>query len=267
MVENQLTFPDQFNAQAYLVGERIDLRSFQKADSMAVSPLMVSVQGGGAAVLFRYGAVVFFSVAPIEQTTFLRQLKPMIPQGFENYEEESIQISIDVEKREGIDGNRITLKEFSVERLQLIADILGKSVALAYYEAALRRSFDLIEPFAINLEQNSRIGRDARHLLRHIGSAFLCEHKIAGRVEVGEKPDLLWSHPQLEGLYLHLEDEFEIKERNLVLERKLNLINHTAQTILGIIQDRRTLRVEWYIVILIVVEILLTLYEMIFYAH
>jgi uncharacterized Rmd1/YagE family protein len=50
-----------------------------------------------------------------------------------------------------------------------------------------------------------------------------------------------------------------------VLECKLNLISTTAQTLLELVQAQRTLRVEWYIVILIVVEIGLTLYELFFH--
>jgi uncharacterized Rmd1/YagE family protein len=35
-----------------------------------------------------------------------------------------------------------------------------------------------------------------------------------------------------------------------------------VETALGLIQARRSLRVEWYVVILIVFEILMTLYQM-----
>jgi uncharacterized Rmd1/YagE family protein len=91
---------------------------------------------------------------------------------------------------------------------------------------------------------------------------LLSGHLMAGGAEVGEKPELLWDRPDLEGLFLRLEDEFEIKERHAVLERKLNLIAHTAQTLLQQQQSRHSLRLELYIVILIVVEILLTVYEL-----
>ena len=55
--------------------------------------------------------------------------------------------------------------------------------------------------------------------------------------------------------------------RQLALERKLEVIARTAETLIELIQARRTLRVEWYIVILIVVEILLTLYELFVRGH
>ncbi len=42
----------------------------------------------------------------------------------------------------------------------------------------------------------------------------------------------------------------------------MSLITTTAETQLELLHNKHSLRVEWYIVILIVVEILLTLYEM-----
>lgn len=45
------------------------------------------------------------------------------------------------------------------------------------------------------------------------------------------------------------------------LSRKLEVVAETAHTQLELLYNRRTLRVEWYIVILIVFEIVLTLVE------
>ena len=85
---------------------------------------------------------------------------------------------------------------------------------------------------------------------------------MVGRVAIGEKPDILWEHPELELLYVRLEHEFELRDRQLALERKLEVVSRTAETLLDLLQTQRSLRVEWYIVILIVVEILLTLYQL-----
>jgi uncharacterized Rmd1/YagE family protein len=81
-------------------------------------------------------------------------------------------------------------------------------------------------------------------------------------VQIDDTPELLWDRPDLERLFARLRDEFEILERFTALNRKLELVSRTAETALGILQARRSLRVEWYIVILIVVEIVLTLYEL-----
>ena len=108
------------------------------------------------------------------------------------------------------------------------------------------------------------MGSSGRELLQQIGVALLSEHNLVGRVEVIDKPEIIWEHPNLERLYLRLEDEFEIRERHLALERKLDLVSHTAQTVLEVLQSRRSLRLEWYVVLLILVEIVLSIVQIIY---
>ena len=83
---------------------------------------------------------------------------------------------------------------------------------------------------------------------------------MVGRVETGEKPELLWEHPELERLYVRLAEEYELRDR--ALDRKLDVISRTVETLLSLVQTRSSLRVEWYIVLLIVAELLLTTYPL-----
>jgi uncharacterized Rmd1/YagE family protein len=115
---------------------------------------------------------------------------------------------------------------------------------------------------ARDLQQTGFSGRRSRELLRHIGRSLLSELRIVGRVEVADKPELTWDNPDLERLYARLADEFELRERYAVLERKLELTARTAQTVLDLLRHRHNIRLEWYIVLLIIAEIFLTLYEL-----
>ena len=255
----------KFRARAMLLGDRIDPRSLGAVERLATDPLVVRAGANGIAAILRYGAVVLFNVGPLEEGELVRQLQPLVQQPYAVPEIESLDIEIDSNAREGMEAGTLHLCDPAIERFQLVADILGKSTVLATYEAKVTRSFDRIEPFASDLERNSRSGRNARELLRHIGSALISEHTLVGRVEVADKPEIIWEHPDLERFYLRLEDEFEIRERHTILERKLTLVSRTAHTVLELLEARRTLRVEWYIVALIVVEILLSVYQMFFH--
>ena len=101
-----------------------------------------------------------------------------------------------------------------------------------------------------------------RLLLRHVGRALLDELKMVARAEVTDRPEVIWDHPDLAHLYRRLEDELELQERAAILDRKLELISRTVETVLDLLQKRRSVRVEWYIVILIVAELALTLYQL-----
>jgi uncharacterized Rmd1/YagE family protein len=161
-----------------------------------------------------------------------------------------------------IENGVIFVPAADVERLELLGEALAKSVALAYHENAIATMFDRIEPLAQNLYENHNSRKRERELLEYIGGALLSEQRMVGRVEVREKPDLLWENATLERFYQRLEREYELRDRATSVERKLDLISRTAQTALDLLEQRSTRRVEWYIVVLIVVEILLTLYSM-----
>jgi len=72
---------------------------------------------------------------------------------------------------------------------------------------------------------------------------------------------VLWDRPDLERLYARLEDEYELKERASALKRKLDVIVETAHALTDIIDADRATRLEATIVILIVAELIVTLYQ------
>ena len=252
-----------FKARAALIGERIELKSLSEVDTLATNPLTLRVRnGGGVVTLYRYGVAVFFDVAPLDEATFLAQLQPLVANPYATPETEALEVHIEAGTREGVTGGVVMLENAAVERLQVIADVLSKSTLLSLYERRVAGEFDRIEPLAAELDRSGRIRGHSRDLLKKLGAMLLVEHRMVGRAEVSEKPEILWDNPGLEGLFAKLEDEFEIKERHTALERKLNLISQTAHTVLELLSSKHSLRVEWYIVILIVIEIFLTLYQM-----
>lgn len=262
----KLLFTDRESVQgrAIFVGERLELKALENTDSLATLPLVVTAGDHGCAVLFRYGAVVLFGLEPLEEASFLTQLQPFIIELFSSPETEEATLHLEKVGAERVENGLIWLQEFSIERLQIVADILAKSVVLAQYEVGTASVFDQIEPFAESLQRTTRNERWGKELLRQLGRTLSIQHKIVGRVEIIDKPELLWDAPELERLYLRLENEYEIRERHLALERKLELISRTAETVLDLLQHNSGLRVEWYVVILIVVEILLSLYDLFF---
>jgi uncharacterized Rmd1/YagE family protein len=246
----------------------IDSRRLASEENrLANSPLVVHVGDQGIAVLFRYGAVVLFGLQTEEKDNFLDYLTPLVTDAFAHPETENAELLINPTGLERIKDGYILLHEFSVERLQIVADILAKTIVLAHYESRLATVFDQIEPFAASLQHQTNTRQQGRELLRQLGNTLLVQHKIVGRVEIIDKPELLWESPELEHLYLRLENEYEIRERHHALERKLTLISRTAETILEFMQHQTSLRVEWYIVILIVAEILLSLYDLFVRVH
>ena len=250
-----------FKAQAVLIGERIDVRSLGPSETLSTNPLTIRL-GIGAVTLYRHGVVVFFDVSDAEQVAFLRELRRLVANAYASPEVETLEVRVDSGGREGVTAGVASLEDTRVERLQIIADVLSKSALLSLYERRVAGEFDRIEPLAVELDRSGHIPGKPKELLKKLGSMLLVEQRMVGRAEITEKPEILWDHPELEGLFAKLEDEFEITDRHTALERKLNLISQTAHTVLELLSSKHSLRVEWYIVFLIVFEILLTLYQL-----
>jgi uncharacterized Rmd1/YagE family protein len=255
------------SARALFLGQRIDLKGWDGGARLAANPFAVRAGRGGAAVLFRYGAVVLFGLEPDEEAAFLADLAPRVRAPFDHPETEAVRVRFERKGPEGPEGDQVVLSAPHVERIQVVADILAKSVVLAHYEAQSVRVFDRAEPLVASLSARGRARPGGRDLLAHIGGALAVQHQTVGRVAVAEKPELLWERPDLERLYLRLEEEYEIPERDAALERRLSLVSRTATTALELLHTRRGLRLEWAIVVLIAVEIALTLYEVFLRPH
>ena len=155
------------------------------------------------------------------------------------------------------------LKALTNEHALLIADALATSVILAHDERNVAAVFDSIEPLARELAEHGRRPAGRRSILKHIGNALLVQQRVSGLVAVAEKPDVLWERPDLERVYARLEDEYELKERADVITRKLTVISDTAKALADIIDTERSLRLEVIIVVLILLEICFTIYQLV----
>ncbi len=243
--------------RAWCLGERIDLKGI---GGERVSPVSVAVRiGVGRAIVFRHGVVVAFGTTADDESRFLQTLAVSDPVA--TVESEDVTLRISGTGDEGPKDDTIELAGFDLPRFEVVADVLGKSVALSRYESRMTEVFRDIEPLAIELRAGGRRRPGQRDLVRQIGASLLMELTMVGRVEVDEKPEILWERADLERLHARLAEEFELRDRHRALERKLELATRTAKTLLDLLQNDRSLRVEWYILVVIVIELALMAYE------
>ena len=160
-----------------------------------------------------------------------------------------------------VHGRSVRLGSLRVDRLLVIADALAKSTALARDEHEVAAVFDVIDPFSRKLAEKGRAPKDRKRILQHIGNALQVQHRLSGRIAAEEKPDVLWDRHDLERLYTRLEDEYELKGRADALNRKLAVIAESAKVLTDLIDAQHSKRIEIIITLLIVSEVVLSLYQ------
>jgi uncharacterized Rmd1/YagE family protein len=246
-------------AHALNLGDRINTQGFEK-DALSAVPLALRAGQDGIAVVFRYGVAVLFNMSIEEEAGFLERLLPRIGGRMTPPEEEAATVELLGETGDQVAaGGPIQVRDMSMARLLVVSDVLAKSVVLAHDEREVAKVFETIEPFVRELASSGKFFRNRRGILKLIGEALLVQHNVSGRVAIADKPDALWDRPDLERLYARLEDEYELTARVETLNRKLEVVAETADTLADIIDTRRSLRLEIVVVLLIAVEIVIGL--------
>ena len=248
-------------ARAVLLGERLEHRGLARDVTAAADPVALATPGDFAAFAFRWGAVVFIGATLAQEEAVLDMLRPRVTNPLPAPVEENARIEPGAEQ-DGVDADGvIRLRDLAPPRLAVVADALAKSAALTQQEATLTEALDRMEPSVAALRREGRLAFGARALHRQIGAALHARSRTVARVEAEDKPEVLWDHPALERLHARLADEYELKERSAALDRKLSLIGDMTETLLALIQSRRSMGLEIAIVALVGIEVVFTLWE------
>jgi uncharacterized Rmd1/YagE family protein len=99
-------------------------------------------------------------------------------------------------------------------------------------------------------------------MLRTVGHALLTHHRLLERVEVEERPELLPGDHEIGRLHERLVDAYQFKKRSKALSRKLDAIETMMTSLTELIDAQRGIRLETMIVLLIMLEISVYLYDL-----
>lgn len=214
------------------------------------------------AFAFDFGAIVFINVpkAIVRDmlSTFARQLtrEPHAP-----LEDEFL-----VEVREGapsvdVTFERVVIPHFSPVLFEVIATVLAQSVALDYYDEDAQRLMKRVGAIANDIAERGEPRGRGSELIRFAGEAIASQVEIISAISLLDKPDATWEDELADRLHTKLRNAFEIPERYRALEAKLMTIREATAAFLDLTSQRRTFLVEVAIVVLILVEVVLGLFQ------
>jgi len=248
--------------RALQLGERIEVKGLEREDAFSTAPLAFPTSGDGIAVLFKSGAAVFIDMNPVDEEQLIRGLADRIIAPLSEREAESLRLIVKPEEDAILSASGdLQIKSADLNRLLLVAEVLAMSVVFAYDERRLATAFERIDSVAQSLKARRLPAEPQGALLEQIGEALLIQQRLAARVDLDEKPDVLWDHPELERFWARLVEEYDLTQRGRAISRRLEVIRGTADTLTDLFATRTSHRLEWYIIALIGIEIALSLYD------
>lgn len=251
--------PRRLHARAVFLGERLDLRTLPGGEGCDMGAAL-GAPPGVAVYLFRWGAGAIFGAGPDDEAAILDRLRPHVVSPVETVSNERAALVIGAPDDAVLPDGAIGLRDDADFRLTIVAEALAKSAALTHQEATLGRTLDRMEPVIDRMRRRGRLAASPRRLIATVADAIWSRNYAVARVRVDDKPDVLWDHGELTRLNTRLTEEFELAERSAALDRKLSLVGDTVQTLLALMESRRSLVLEVAVAVFIGIELAATLW-------
>lgn len=132
---------------------------------------------------------------------------------------------------------------------------LSRSTRLSVLENALEEHILLTRSNSESLSNGEKLTSTESEVLRLTGRLFLLRGKLNLYSELIETPDLYWSEPNLEKIYDTISRTLDIQPRISILNRKLDYATEEQRALLSVLNEKKSTRLEWIIIILIMVEV------------
>lgn len=156
----------------------------------------------------------------------------------------------------------VVVNEYEFFLPELISTVLAKSVALEKAEQQLSMIQDNVEVMIERLEKgklrigNKELARTTAKIVRH-------EFNTLAYIMILDKPEVTWAHQTASQLYDQMMEFFELSDRYTILKSKTDILYHITEGFSDISHSIRGLFVEWIVVILIVIEVVITILQIV----
>jgi uncharacterized Rmd1/YagE family protein len=244
---------------SFQVADHIDVRQFNNVFTANIhysdlEELFYNIGNNKYMYVFRHGIVSFTGYTETEMSSFLQLIKPYC----RNYIEQRLSDEFDIETGAPsvIYGfSKIEILQADIEIIRLIMLNVSQSVALDYYDLQTNVLLEETNYHTQILEKQGRIELGVVELKKSIGRTLNLKNKIAANLYIFDSPEETWEDEELNKLDQGLKKTFELQARFRNVQEGLAIVKENLDLLKDLLQNRNSARLEWIIIILIMVEV------------
>ncbi|KAM9233216.1 required for meiotic nuclear division protein 1 homolog isoform 1-T1 [Dugong dugon] len=217
----------------------------------------------GTIFFFREGAAVFWNVKDKTMKHVMQVLEKHEIQPYEvalvHWENEELNY-IKTEGQSKLHRGEIKLNseldlDDSILEKFAFSNALCLSVKLAIWEASLDKFIESIQSIPEALKAGKKVKLSHEEVMQKMGELFALRHRINLSSDFLITPDFYWDRENLEELYDKTCQFLSITRRVKVMNEKLQHCMELTDLMRNHLNEKRALRLEWMIVILITIEV------------
>jgi uncharacterized Rmd1/YagE family protein len=205
--------------------------------------------------IFHYGMVCFFNMTKTEIDIILQDIKPFCDTFIVKRNSEEIPIDIQPDTLK-VQFDHVILPELNHEMIRLVMLNTSQSVALNSYSKITEELLTETNKHTKYLENKGKLNISGNKLKRFIGKVLNIKNKISENLYIFDSPESTWENEQLNKLNTELKQTFDLTDRYRLIHDRIEIIKENLELFKDIMDHNESSRLEWVIIILIVIEVI-----------
>lgn len=206
---------------------------------------------------FPYGAVLFFGLTKDQEYAQLGHIKLHAVDTYPFQEVDHF--SYAKANKLSIVEDKILLPGDSVETKLAISHGIAQSLKLAIFERDIRDQVQATKMIPINIVRKGTTFLSRKQIMRQMGEIFFTRNKVNLHTDILDTPEYFWDHSETEYVYNTIARYLDLKQRVDVLNKRMDVLGDLFEMLSSQLNHQHSSRLEWTIIILIVIEVLLVI--------
>lgn len=211
----------------------------------------------GHVFIFPYGTIVCWFLSEQERSEVIKLLSLFQTDNLNKIYSEKYNVEMDDEI--SISENTIYLNKKSVASMLAISHGLAQSEKLGVFEYKIDDLIKEIQPLYQYLGKYGKIELTRKQISKKIGQLFSVRSFINLHMSILDTPDYFWEREELAPIYQQAIHYLELRSRMHSLNARMRIIQELYDVLHNELQSKHSHRLEWIIIILILLEVILSL--------
>lgn len=255
----------ELNLQADYFEGQIDIRTFRARHPhypvLSSNPLVLEPERGSWIYVERFGGVVFWNCSDPVVQTFHKELE-VLPDVGPRAGSARDTLTVHVGSEEDTVGfSAVWLKELTLDKLKIVSLALAQSVALDYFESSVSQAMARFQPVVRAMRAEGELPLNHREVLALVAFAMEIRSVVLENLTLFDDPPESWESESLAHLDSALFDQFDLEERINAINQKLAYLKDAGSTLMEVLNHRKSVRLEWIVIILIAIEVVYFLWK------
>lgn len=212
---------------------------------------------GNEVFFFPYASVVTWGLSADKERQMVTILKSVLDDTDGDEDEDEYTFSYD--KKTHIEHDHFSLTDGNVLTKLAFSYGVAQSTKLAAFELTIQKTVFDTRRLPSRLAKDGSIRLSRRETRKLMGRIFSNLSMINLHLDFLGAPDFFWEHPDLEDIHNMVVDYLGQLKRFNVLNNKLSVLQEFIDVLATELNNQHSSKLEWTIIILIMVEIIVTL--------